>query len=282
MFLNQYNLRTAQVFALFLCFSGLVSAQVPDNVVKIGILTDLSGAYFDWSGKGNVFAAQLAIEDFGGKVLGKKIELVVSDTQNKADVASRTARKWLDVDGIDALFDFPGSAVALAVQNIGRDKGAITVAVSAISPIIYGKECSPTGFLWAVDTHGIASTVAEALLKQGGNTWYFLTVDQGAGPALQNDSTRLVTAAGGKVIGSIRHPINTPDFSAFIVQAQASKANVIAFANAGNDTVNSVKQANEYNVVQGGQKLATLVMSIGDIHATGLELTKGIYVTESF
>lgn len=279
---TQQLLRTVQITTATLTLAGTAYAQVSGDIVKIGILTDLSGVYSDGSGKGNIYAAQLAIDDFGGKVLGKKIELVSADTQNKPDIASIKARQWLDVDGVDAMFDFPGSAVALAVQTLGRDKGAITVAVSAVSPVLYGKECSPTGFLWAADTYGIASVVAQALVKQGGDTWFFLTLDQGAGPVLQNDTTRFINAAGGKVIGSVRHPLNAPDFSSYIVQAQASKANVIAFANAGNDSVNAVKQANEYNLSQSGQKIAALVMGIGEVHAAGLDLAKGLYVAESF
>ncbi|MCW5729867.1 MAG: ABC transporter substrate-binding protein [Alphaproteobacteria bacterium] len=261
---------------------GQAAAQVSDDVVKIGVLNDQSGLYADITGQGSVLAARMAAEDFGGSVLGKKIEIVFGDHQNKPDVGSNIARQWLDVDKVDAIADVPTSSVALAIQEITKTKNRVFLISGAASSDLTGKACSPTGFHWTYDTYMLANGTGGALVKAGGDSWFFLTSDYAFGHALERDTGAAVTAAKGKVVGQVRHPLNTSDFSSFLLQAQASKAKIIGLANAGGDTINSIKQAAEFGIVAGGQRLAGLLVFITDVHSLGLKTAQGLVVTESF
>lgn len=257
-------------------------AQVSDDVVKIGVLTDLSGPYADFGGPGSVAAAQLAIEDAGGKVLGKPIELLSADHQNKADVGSALTRQWFDVDKVDAVFDVPNSGVALAVQQVAKQFGRIFVNSGAATTELTGAQCSPTGFHWTSDSYALARGTARAVVKQGLTKWFFVTVDFAGGAALQKDAEAQLARDGATVLGGVRHPLNSPDFSSYMLQAQASKAQVVALANGGNDTVNSIKSASEFGLVQGGQKLVSMFFNIGDVHSLGLKAAQGLTFTEAF
>lgn len=268
-------------FKLFLLASILVlgqsSAKAGPDAITVGVLNDLSGPYTDLGGPGSVAAAEIAVEEFGSStVLGKPIKILSGDHQNKPDVGSALARRWFDVDNVDMVIDFPNSGVALAVQEIARTKKKIAIYSTAATMDLSGKACSPTGFQWTYDNYSNAAGVAQALVKKGLDTWYFLTVDYAFGLSLEAEASKAVKAAGGKVFGSVRHPLNTPDFSSFLLQAQASKAKVIAFANAGGDTVNAVKQANEFKVVEGGQTIVTPVTFITDINSLGLSVAQGL------
>jgi branched-chain amino acid transport system substrate-binding protein len=258
------------------------AAQVSDNVVKIGILNDQSGVYADFGGKWSVEAAKMAAEDFGGKVLGAPIEVVSSDHQNKPDVAITTARQWYDVDKVDAIMELTTSSVALAVQGLSKEKKKIDVVTGAATAVLTGEQCSPYGFHWAYDTRALAVGTGAALVKQGGDTWFFLTADYAFGYSLQDETSKYVTSKGGKVVGSVRHPLNTSDFSSFLVQAQGSKAKVIGLANAGGDTINSVKQAAEFGIVAGGQRLAGLLMTLAEVNGLGLQAAQGLVLTEGY
>ena len=230
------------------------SAQAASGPVKIGILDDQSGVYADFGGKWSVEAAKMAIEEFGGEVLGKKIELVSADHQNKPDIASNIARQWYDADGVDMIGELTNSAVALAVHGIAKEKKKIDMITGAASSRLTGDVCSPYGFHWTYDTHALSVGTGGALVKAGGDTWFFLTADYAFGYALEKDTTAVITAAGGKVLGSVKHPLSTSDFSSFLLQAQASKAKVVGLANAGGDTTNAIKQAAEFGITTGGQK----------------------------
>ena len=262
--------------------AGAASAQISDDVIKIGVLNDQSGLYADISGQGSVLAARMAAEDAGGSIAGKKIEIIFGDHQNKPDVGSNIARQWLDTDKVDVIADVPTSSVALAIQEITKTKNRIFLISGAASSDLTGKACSPTGFHWTYDTYMLANGTGNALVKAGGDSWYFLTADYAFGHALERDTGAAVTAAGGKVVGAVRHPLNTPDFSSFLLQAQSSKAKVIGLANAGGDTINSIKQAAEFGIVSGGQRLAGLLVFITDVHSLGLKTAQGLVVTESF
>jgi branched-chain amino acid transport system substrate-binding protein len=262
--------------------AGPASAQISDDVVKLGVLNDQSSLYADITGQGSVIAARLAVEDFGGKVLDKPVEVIFADHQNKPDVGSNIANRWLDTEKVDALVDVPTSSVALAVQEIAKTKNRIFLISGAAASDLTGKACSPVGFHWTYDTYMLANGTGNALVKTGGDTWYFLTADYAFGHALERDTAAAVTAAGGKVLGQVRHPLNTSDFSSFLLQAQTSKAKVIGLANAGGDTINSIKQAAEFGIVSGGQRLAGLLVFITDIHSLGLKATQGLVLTESF
>jgi len=259
-----------------------VADDVSDGVVRIGVLNDQSGLYADNTGPGSVIAARMAVEDFGGKVLGKPVEVVFADHQNKADIGSNVTRQWIDQEGVDAIADVGNSAVALAVQAITREKNRIHLNTGAASSDLTGKECSPTGFSWAYDTYALASGTGKALVKQGGDTWFFLSADYSFGQALERDTTKFVKEAGGKVLGSVRVPLNTSDFSSFLLQAQGSGAKVIGLANAGGDTINSIKQASEFGIVAGGQRLAGLLVFLPDIHSLGLKTAQGLVITTAF
>lgn len=260
--------------------AGPVQAQVSDDVVKIGVLTDLTGLYSDNTGKGSVTAVTMAVEDFGGKVLGKKIEVVAADHQNKADIASSIARKWIDEDKVDVITNVANSAVALATQVIARDKDRILINTAAASSDFTGKACSPVGIGWTYDTYSLAAGTGQAVTKQGGKTWYFLTADYAFGHALARDTGNFVREAGGKVLGESRVPLNTSDFSAFLLQAQGSGAQVIGLANAGGDFINSTKQAAEFGLTKSGIRLAALLAVIHDIRSLGLKAAQGLVVTD--
>ena len=272
------NLKRSLIGAAALALlAGSAHAQV-----KIGVLNDMSSLYADIGGKGSVLAAQMAVEDFGGSVLGKPIEIISADHQNKPDVGSGIARQWIDTDHVTAIADVPTSSVALAVQEVVREKNALFLMSGPASSDLSNSKCSPHGFQLTYDTYALAHGTGGALVKQGGDSWFFLTSDYAFGHALERDTAAAVTAAGGKVLGTVNHPLNTQDFSSFLLQAQASKAKVIGLANAGGDTINSIKQASEFGIVSGGQRLAGLLVFISDIHALGLKTTQGLTITDAW
>jgi len=260
----------------------MLAAPAMAQGVKIGILNDQSGVYADYGGKYSVEAARMAIEDFGGEVLGQKIEMITADHQNKPDLATSIARRWYDADGVDMITELTTSSVALAVQELSKEKKKVDIVVGAATSAITGAACTPYGFHWAFDTHALAVGTGGALVKAGGDSWFFLTADYAFGYALEKDTSEIVTAAGGKVLGSVRVPLNSSDFSSFLLQAQSSKAKVIGLANAGQDTTNSIKQAAEFGIVRGGQKLAGLLMTLAEVNGLGLEAAQGLVLTEGF
>src|ERR1700744_1120560 len=260
----------------------LIALPASAQGVKIGVLNDQSGVYADYGGKYSVEAAKMAIEDFGGEVLGQKIELVTADHQNKPDLATAIARRWYDNEGVDMITELTTSSVALAVQELSGQKKKIDIVVGAASSRISGDACTPYSFHWAFDTHALAVGTGGALVKAGGDTWFFLTADYAFGYALQKDTSDIVTANGGKVVGAVRVPLNSSDFSSYLLQAQDSKAKIVGLANAGLDTTNSIKQAAEFGIVKGGQKLAGLLMTLAEVHGLGLEAAQGLILTEGF
>ena len=266
--------------------AGLVGAAhaqgVSDDVVKIGVLTDLSSLYMDNAGPGSVAAAQMAIDDFGGRVLGKKIELVSGDNLNKPDVGAGIAREWIDRQGVDAIVDVPNSAVAFAVNELTRSKNRVFLATGTASSRLTGDACSPTTVHWTYDTYALAKGTGQAVVQNGGDSWFFIAADFAVGAALMADTERVIKANGGRVLGAVRHPINSADFSSYILQAQASKAKIIGLATAGGDMINIVKQSAEYKVGQGGQHLAGLLVFIADIHSLGLQTAQGLMLTAAF
>jgi branched-chain amino acid transport system substrate-binding protein len=259
-----------------------VHAQVSDGVIKIGVLNDQSSLYADLAGQGSVVAARMAVEDFGADKKGMKVEIVSADHQNKPDVGSSIARQWLDVDKVDVIVDVPNSGVALALNQIVREKGKALLISGAATADLTGKACSPNTIHWTYDTWALANGTGNAIVKTGGDTWFFLTADYAFGHALERDTEAVVVKAGGKVLGKVRHPLNTQDFSSFLLQAQASKAKIIGLANAGGDTTNAIKQAAEFGIVKGGQNLAGLLVFITDVHALGLDKAQGLIMTETF
>lgn len=256
--------------------------QVSDDVVKIGVLSDMSGLYADIGGPGSVIAAKMAVEDFGKTVLGKPIEIISADHQNKPDVGSTISRRWFDTDKVDTIVDIPHSATALAALSVTREKKKVLLLSGPAYVEFTGKECSPTTIHWTYDSYAMANGTARAVVQQGGDSWFFLTGDNAGSHSQERDAMAFVTKAGGKVVGSVRHPLNSPDFSSFLLQAQQSKAKIVGLANAGGDTVNAIKQANEFGLLQGGQKLAGLLMFITDVKAVGLEQGKGLIITDAF
>src|SRR5580692_6600527 len=260
----------------------LLAAPASAQGVKIGILNDQSGVYADYGGKYSLEAARMAIEDFGDSVLGQKIEIVSADHQNKPDLATSIARRWYEVDGVDMITELTTSSVALAVQELSKEKKKIDIVVGAATSRLTGDACTPYGFHWAYDTHALAVGTGGALVKAGGDTWFFMTADYAFGYALEKDTSEIVVANGGKVLGSVRIPLNSSDFSSFLLQAQGSKAKIIGLANAGLDTANSIKQAAEFGIVKGGQKLAGLLMTISEVNGLGLEAAQGLILTEGF
>ena len=260
----------------------LALAQGATAQVKIGILNDQSGLYADYGGKYSVEAARMAIEDFGNELLGQKIELVTADHQNKPDLGAAIARRWYDSEGVDMIAELTTSSVALAVQELSKEKKKIDIVVGAATSRITGDACTPYGFHWAHDTRALAVGTGGALVEAGGDSWFFLTADYAFGYALEKDTSDIVTAKGGKVLGSVRVPLNSSDFSSFLLQAQSSKAKIVGLANAGLDTTNSIKQAAEFGIVRGGQKLAALLMVLSDVHGLGLEAAQGLVLTEGF
>src|SRR5687767_7352118 len=262
--------------------AGAAQAQVSDNVVKIGILSDMSSLYTDLAGAGSVLAARMAVEDSGIEKRGVKIEYVSADHQNKPDVGSSLARQWYDVDKVDLIADVPNSGAALAVNQITRDKGKAFIVSGAATSDLTGKACSPNTIHWTYDTWMLANGTGNAIVKTGGNSWFFLTADYAFGHALERDTEQVVLKSGGKVLGKVRHPLNTQDFSSFLLQAQSSKAKIIGLANAGGDTTNSIKQAAEFGIVKAGQNLAGLLVFLTDVHGLGLNNAQGLIFTETF
>ncbi len=257
-------------------------AGVADGAIKIGILNDQSGVYADFGGKGSVEAAKMAAEDFGGKVLGVPVQILSADHQNKPDIASTIARQWYDVDHVDSIMELTSSGVALAVQAISKEKKKIDIVTGGGTTDLTGKACSPYGFHWVYDTYSLAAVTGGALVKEGGDSWFFLTADYAFGTSLETNTTNLVKAAGGKVLGSVRHPLSTADFSSFLLQAQASGAKVIGLANAGLDTSNAIKQAAEFGIGKGGQKLAALLYTLEEVHGIGVQAAQGLTLTEGY
>jgi branched-chain amino acid transport system substrate-binding protein len=257
-------------------------AQFSDNRVRIGVLTDLSGAYSDLAGQGSVEAARMAVEDFGGKVDGVPVDVVSADHQNKADIASAIARQWYDTQGVDAIVGLVNSAAGLAVREVAREKGKIDINSGAGSTALTNDKCSPTGFHWTYDVYALAVGTGNAVVKQGGTSWYFLTADYAFGHDLEAQTARVVEANGGKVLGQSLHPFPNSDFSSFLLQAQSSGAKIIGLANAGTDTINAIKQAHEFGITQGGQQLAGLLVFISDVHALGLETAQGMLLTTGY
>jgi len=266
--------------ALTFTATGVALAQ--DKTVKIGALSDQSGLYADLGGPGSTLAAQMAVEDSGLAAKGWKIDIISGDHQNKPDIGTAIARQWFDVDKVDTIVDVPNSGVALAVNNVVKEKNGVYINSGAATSDLTNAQCSPNTVHWTYDTYMLAHTTGQALVKAGGDSWYFLTADYAFGAALERDTTAVITANGGKVVGGVKHPLNTPDFSSFLLQAQASKAKIIGLANAGGDTTNSIKQAAEFGIVKGGQKLAALLLFLTDVKAIGLETAQGLNFTETF
>jgi len=274
--------RIGLTVAAMLMACSAAQAQVSDDAVKIGVLTDHSGGFAYLVGKYSVEATQMAVDDFGGKVLGKPISVITADHQNKADIASAISRRWFETEGVDTITDVAGSAVALATQEIARSRGKVLLISGAATTELTGKACSATTSQWSYDTYAFAKGTASQVTKQGGDSWYFLTSDYAFGHSLQRDASRFVEASGGKVLGSVRFPFGSPDFSSFLLQAQASKAKVIGLAMSGADLLSAIKQAREFGIVQSGQNLASLVIYINDIEGVGLNVAQGLTLTTSF
>jgi branched-chain amino acid transport system substrate-binding protein len=258
------------------------AAFADDKVAKIGVLTDMASLYADINGPGAVTAINMAVEDSGMRAKGWKIDVLSGDHQNKPDVGVNIARQWIDTEKVDVISDTPNSGVALAISNLAKEKNAILLNSGAASADLTGKACTPNTISYTYDTYMLATGTGKALTKAGGDSWFFLTADYAFGAALERDTTAVVNANGGKVLGGVKHPLNTSDFSSFLLQAQSSKAKIIGLANAGGDTTNAIKQASEFGIVQGGQKLAALLLFINDVHSLGLKVAQGLTFTESF
>ena len=256
-------------------------AQSP-NPIKIGVLNDQSGIYADLAGPGSVIAARLAVEDAGGSVLGRPIEVVVADHQGKPDIGAAIARRWYDADGVSAIFDVPVSSIALAVQEIARQKNQIAIFSSASASDILGKSCSPTTFQWTFNTLSAARSTASAVFDQGAKSWYFVAADYAFGRAMVRDATSVVNEKGGKVLGAVWHPLGTSDFASYLLQAQGSGAKVVAFVSGGSDFINALKQSNEFGLAAGGQKIVSMQTFISDIHAIGLSIAQNLTLTAAF
>jgi branched-chain amino acid transport system substrate-binding protein len=257
-------------------------AAVAKGVLRIGIITDMSGPYADGNGTGSVVAAQMAVEDFGGKVLGVPIEIIAADHQDKPDIGAAIVRQWLDEKGVDVVAEGVNSAVALAIQAVTRERGKIFLISGSGSSDLTGKGCSPTGVHWTYDTYASANTTAKAVIARGGDSWYFLTADYAFGQALERDASATIVKAGGTVVGGARHPFNTADFSSFLLQAQASPAKIVALANAGADFINATKQAAEFGLQQSGKQLVALQVTLTDVPSLGLQAAQGLMFTDSF
>jgi branched-chain amino acid transport system substrate-binding protein len=275
--------RLKQVLMLAACLaSGTASAEISDNVVRVGVLNDISGIFQDTNGMGSVEAARMAAEDFGGGGKNIKVEIVYADHQNKADVGVAIARKWLDIEGVDAIVDVPNSAVGLAINALLRDSRMTFLASSTASADLTGKACSPNTIQWVNDTWATGNTTAAAMMSGGAKSWYFVTVDYAFGKGIEAEASKYIESHGGKVTGSSKHPLGTSDFASFLLQAQGSKAEIIGLANAGGDTINAVKQASEFGIQQGGQKLAAFLLFINDVHGMGLKVAQGLQLMEAF
>ena len=277
------KLLSSMLAAAGLLTTGLAGAQISGNTVKIGVMNDMSGLYADLSGPGSVVAAKMAVDDYLKATKSSlKVEVVSADHQNKPDVGSSVARKWYDTDGVDVIVDVPTSSVALAINQVTREKGKALVNTGAGTADLTGKDCSPNTVHWLYDTWMLAHGTGSAVVKNGGDSWFFLTSVYAFGHALERDTSEVVKSSGGKVLGSVKVPLNTQDFSSFLLQAQSSKAKIIGLANAGGDTINSIKQAAEFGITKGGQKLAGLLVFLTDIHGLGLNVAQGLNVTETF
>ena len=262
--------------------SGTAQAQYTDGTIKIGVMNDMSGLYADLTGPGSVVAARMAVEDFDAAAKGLKVEILGADHQNKPDVGSNIVRTWIDVDKVDVIVDVPTSSVALAISEIVKEKNKVFLVSGAAASDLTGPKCSPNTIHWTYDTWALANGTGTAIVKTGGDTWFFITADYAFGHALERDTAAVVEKNGGKVLGKVRHPFPGTDFSSFLLQAQASKAKIIGLANAGGDTINSIKQAAEFGIVKGGQKLAGLLVFISDVKALGLPIAQGLIFTESW
>jgi len=272
----------AATFLAAALMSGAAMAQVSDDVVKIGVLTDMNGPASAPTGQGSVTAAQMAIDDFGGTVLGKPISIVIGDHQLKADIGGGIARRWYDVDQVDLIVDVPVSAVGLAVQNVANEKKRLFITHSTGTADFHGKFCSPYAIQWVFDTRALAVGTADAVVKRGGDSWFFITDDYAFGHSLERDASSVITASGGKVLGSVRPPLATPDLSSFVLQAQASKAKIIGIAAGPPNNMNEIKTGSEFGVFKGGQQMAALLALITDIHGLGLQAAQGLLLTTSF
>jgi branched-chain amino acid transport system substrate-binding protein len=259
-----------------------VHAQYSDGVIRIGVMNDQSGTYADLAGPGSVVAARMAIDDFGAAKKGMKVEVLVADHQNKPEVGSSIARQWFDVEKVDVIVDVPTSSVVLAVNQIAREKNKVLLVSTGATSDLYGKACTPNSVHWTYDTWSLANGTGTAVVKTGGNTWFFLTADYAFGHALERDTEAVVVKNGGKVMGKVRHPFPSSDFSSFLLQAQASKAKIIGLANAGADTISAIKQGAEFGIVKSGQQFAGLLVFLTDVHALGLDKAQGLLLTESF
>ena len=266
--------------AAALAWTGTANAQ--DKNVKIGVMTDMSGLYSDISGSGSVLAVNMAVEDSGLRDKGWKIDIISADHQNKPDIATSLARQWADVENVDVYADVVTSSTALAVNPVVVEKNRVHLNSGAATSALSGKACTPNTIHWTYDTYELANGTGKAVTKAGGDSWFFLTADYAFGAALEADTRAVVEKNGGKVLGSVKHPLNSSDFSSFLLQAQSSHAKIIGLANAGGDTTNAVKQAAEFGIVKGGQKLASLLLFISDVHALGLKVANGLQMTESF
>jgi len=275
-------LRTLALTAALVLAAAVAHAQVSDGVVKIGVMNDQSGTYADLAGPGSVVAARMAIEDSGAAKKGLKVEVLVADHQNKPDVGSSIARQWYDADKVDLIVDVPTSSVVLAVNQVAREKNKALIVSTGATSDLTGPACSPNALHWTYDTWSLANGTGQAIVKTGGDTWFFLTADYKFGHDLERDTEAVVVKNGGKVVGKVRHPFPTADFSSFLLQAQASKAKIIGLANAGADTTNAIKQGAEFGIVRGGQQFAGLLVFLTDVHALGLEKAQGLLLTESF
>jgi len=262
--------------------AGDAQAQISDDVVRIGVLTDMNSLYSDATGTGSLIAAQMAVQDFGGKVKGKPIDVIGADHQNKPDIGANIARQWYDTGQVDAIVDVPTSSIALAVQQITRDKNKVFLMSGPGASDLTGPACSPNGIHWTYDTYALSQVAGNAMVERGADTWFFITADYAFGHALERDTANVVKTSGGKVLGAVRAPLNTNDFSSFLLQAQSSKAKVVGLANAGGDTQNAIKQAAEFNLKKNDQTLVALLFQITDAHSLGLEIAQGMIVTEGF
>ncbi|MCX7353695.1 MAG: ABC transporter substrate-binding protein [Alphaproteobacteria bacterium] len=276
------SVRALGLAAAVVLAAGTARAQVSDGVIKIGVLTDMSSLYTDLGGQGSVVAAKMAVEDFGAAAKGMKVEIISADHQNKPDVGSAIARQWYDADKVDVIVDVPNSGVALAVNEVTREKNKVFLVSGAASSALTSDKCSPNTVHWTYDTWALANGTGRAIVKTGGDSWFFITADYAFGHQLEADTTAVVKEMGGKALGSVRAPLNTPDFSSFLLQAQASKAKIVGLANAGGDTVNSIKQASEFGIVKGGQSLAGLLVFLTDVHSLGLPVAQGLIFTEAW
>jgi branched-chain amino acid transport system substrate-binding protein len=263
-------------------YSETVTAQISDDLVRIGVLNDQSGVYADLGGPGSVIAARMAVEDAGSKVLDRPIDIVVGDHQDKADVGAAIARQWFDADRVDMAIGFDNSSVALAVEQVALQKNRIAIAGAVATTAFTGKNCTPNEASWLQDSYALTNTLARSVVGRGGDTWFFITVDYAFGHSLEADARSAVVAAGGKVLGSARHPLNNADFSSYLLKAQASRAKVVALANAGGDMINATKQANEFGLSRAGQTLVSLLVFITDVHSLGLTAAQGIRFITGF